>query len=90
MNLAQVVSLILVLAAAVGIPASYLAAKQAVKQGRQQQLDRDEKLRKDGYEQGVQSKQAELYDLRNQLDAAREATRSAAADRDFWRGQATR
>lgn len=80
MNLVAVLSVITGIGVIVGIPASILLAKSAIRDGRRQQVDHDNQLEAKGFAAGVASVQAQLYDLKNQVIQLTD-------DRNYWRGR---
>jgi type II secretory pathway pseudopilin PulG len=98
-----VLSIIGTVAVVIGIPATILQARSAIRQGRKEQADHDKELhaegyaeghrhgrqdgyndgfvhgRREGFDAGTASKEAEIRDLRTQVETLTD-------DRNYWRG----
>lgn len=80
MNLTVALSIIGAIGVFFGVPAAVLQARSAIRDGRRQQAEHDDRIRTDGFTAGVSSCQAQIFDLKNQVTQLTD-------DRNYWRGR---
>lgn len=90
MNVTLALSVIGAFVALIGVPAAVLQARAAIRDGRRQQAEHDDKIRDAGYAAGVAFCQAEIHDLKNRVaqinDDRNRQVAELTDDRNYWRG----
>lgn len=79
MNLTVALSVIGAFGAFVGVFVGVVQARAAIREGRRQQADHDNQIESKGFNAGVASCQAQIFDLKNQVTQLTD-------DRNYWRG----